>query len=141
MKYFIPCSYGELVDKYTILKIKQNKSIEFKKEISNEIDLLKEYIDTNEPLIDELYKINQRLWILEDTIRLKSQKKEFDQRYLECAESIHVTNDKRFEIKNKLNQKYNSDIKEYKMYSSFQKEYTTALKYFENGDFQQCFLL
>ena len=106
----ISCSIGELIDKITILKIKLKKS---EKSQNNEIreNILKELTcltnenpisETKDDLFVELSKINNKLWILEDNIRLKSQKKEFDNKYIEMAERIHITMMKDMRLKRKL---------------------------------------
>jgi hypothetical protein len=124
MNYKISCSFGEIIDKYCILKIKKNKTDDKNKlyNINNEINIIKkEYpIVTNEEnlLFLELYKINSRLWILEDLIRYKSSIKEFDKQYIKCAESIHIENDKRAAIKKKINVQFNSLIVEEKIYNN-----------------------
>ena len=86
-KYFIQCSYGEIIDKYTILKIKLSKSTDEKQTINikTEFDELQKYIKNDDILYEKLFEINKKLWILEDTIRYKSDKKEFDKLYINCA--------------------------------------------------------
>jgi len=122
----ISCSVGELIDKITILNIKLKKS---EKSEKNEIrdNILKELTcltnenpisETKDDLFVELSKINNKLWILEDNIRLKSKNKEFDDKYIEMAERIHITNDERYTIKKKINTKYSSDLKEEKIYAN-----------------------
>ena len=105
--YKVPCSFGELIDKYTILKIKKNKIQNYDKikNIENEINLIeKEFsiVKKCDCLFEELFVINNNLWILEDEIRIKSKKKEFDKQYISLAESIHKSNDLRFQKKLKL---------------------------------------
>lgn len=119
-KYFIQCSYGEIIDKYTILKIKLSKSTDEKQTINikTEFDELQKYIKNDDILYDKLFEINKMLWILEDTIRYKSKKKEFDKLYIDCAEKIHITNDERYNIKKQINEKYNSHIIEEKIYKN-----------------------
>jgi len=119
-KYFIQCSYGEIIDKYTILKIKLSKSTDEKQTINikTEFDELQKYIKNDDILYDKLFEINKKLWILEDTIRYKSKKKEFDKLYIDCAEKIHITNDERYNIKKQINEKYNSHIIEEKIYKN-----------------------
>ena len=122
----ISCSVGELIDKITILNIKLKKS---EKSEKNEIrdNILKELTcltnenpisETKDDLFVELSKINNKLWILEDNIRLKSKNKEFDDKYIEMAERIHITNDERYTIKKKINTKYSSELKEEKIYAN-----------------------
>jgi hypothetical protein len=123
MKFKISCSFGEIVDKVTILNIKKNKTKDTNKllninkelnSISCEVPLLK----NKDSLFNELSKINKRLWELEDKIREKSKKREFDKEYILYAELIHKTNDKRYLVKREINIKYNSDIKEEKIYNN-----------------------
>ena len=65
-KYFIQCSYGEIIDKYTILKIKLSKSTDEKQTINikTEFDELQKYIKNDDILYDKLFEINKKLWIL-----------------------------------------------------------------------------
>ena len=122
MSFKISCSFGEIVDKVTILNIKKNKTNDPKKllninnelnKIISEVSLLK----NKDSLFTELSKINNRLWDLEDKIREKSKKREFDKEYILYAELIHKTNDRRYSVKSEINKKYNSDIKEEKIYN------------------------
>ena len=128
MKFTIECSYGEIIDKITILQIKLKKTTDARQtqNITNEYNALKGHIKPNDEnelqfteLFDELVKINNKLWILEDVIRLKSHKQEFDSSYIKCAENIHTTNDERYLIKKKINELYDSEIIEEKIYNTF----------------------
>ena len=121
LKCKVSCSFGEIIDKMTILKIKISKARDktvlenLKKELTciyNEIPLSK----NNDSLFETLKKINQTLWELEDNIRLKSKKKEFDKEYITYAEKIHITNDERYRVKRIINKKYNSNLIEEKIY-------------------------
>ncbi len=119
----IYCSIGELIDKISILKIKlqKSKNKELSKNISKELELLTSenpISNIEDNLFLELSEINHKLWILEDTIRIKSKNKDFDSEYIEISEKIHKSNDQRYMIKNKINTKYLSDLKEEKIYSS-----------------------
>jgi hypothetical protein len=119
----ISCSFGELVDKVTILKIKKEKAIneEQLKNITNELKTLENenpILLYQDALFDELSETNKILWDLEDNIRYKSSKKEFDEIYIQCAEQIHIQNDKRYTIKRKINDKYNSVLREEKLYNN-----------------------
>jgi hypothetical protein len=93
MKYTIECSFGEIIDKITILEIKQKKStnVEQTENITKELHHLRKYClhenDVFLKLYTDLSKTNQRLWILEDVIREKSRKKEFDKTYIQQMES------------------------------------------------------
>jgi len=121
MKCYISCSFGEIVDKVSILKIKSKKSTDETalKNIQLELDtILKEtpLANDEDSLFTDLYKINNKLWVLEDLIREKSNKKEFDDDYIRFAEDIHKTNDKRYNVKRQINDKYGSELKEEKIY-------------------------
>ena len=122
MKCKINCSFGEIVDKYTILTIKKSKVGEGDAltNIQNELTNIEQdcpKIKQSDELFDELKKINLSLWELEDLVREKSLNKQFDQDYIQCTESIHKTNDQRYSIKRMINNKYNSFIKEEKIYA------------------------
>tara|TARA_Y100000389_G_scaffold204397_1_gene256711 strand:- start:3757 stop:5382 length:1626 start_codon:yes stop_codon:yes gene_type:complete len=121
MKCKISCSIGELIDKITILKIKNFKAVgEVQREnIQKELNLLTEenpVTNSDEPLFVELSKINEKLWELEDLIREKSRRKCFDKSFIDCAIQIHSTNDERYNTKRKINDKYGSFLKEEKIY-------------------------
>jgi len=124
MKYLIECSFGEIIDKITILKIKLNnvKNKNAKNNIKNEYNKLKQYLLINDNNFNNLFLqlsvINNILWILEDIIRDKSNKKIYDNLFVATAELIHKSNDFRYLIKNNLNEKYNSNIKEEKIYDN-----------------------
>ena len=70
-------------------------------------------------LQSKLSLINEKLWIIEDDIRDKERKKEFDNLFIELARSVYVTNDKRFNIKEEINNLFNSNIKEVKSYQNY----------------------
>ena len=122
MKCKISCSFGEIVDKVTILNIKLQKATQsdvlsnIRKEL-NIITSENPTVKKKDKLFEKLSIINQQLWNLEDMIREKSRKKEFDKQYIEYAESIHKTNDKRYLIKRQINEKYSSELKEEKIYN------------------------
>ena len=124
MKVNIPVSVGELVDKLTILDIKlenitdENKLIHIRKEKE---ELEKLYADFTEMQAnrDVLYQINRGLWIVEDELRRKEKQQEFDSDFVRLARDVYHINDKRFEIKSKINILTRSDIKEMKSYESY----------------------
>lgn len=122
MIYSISCSYGEIVDKLTILEIKLSKCLdrEQKKNIQNEYNNLSHHKKYDTQFIEnyqELKSINMKLWDYEDKIRIKSKHKEYDQEYILIAEGIHKYNDKRYELKSELNKRYHSYIIEEKIYT------------------------
>lgn len=117
----IPCSYGEVIDKLTILEIKLSKATAPSqiKNIKKEYSLLshhKKFDESFMQLYNQLKHINMKLWDYEDKIRLKSRNKEFDAEYISIGEGIHKTNDERYAIKKLINQTYNSSITEEKIY-------------------------
>ena len=120
----IPVSLGELVDKITILKIKLKfLSGQKKANVKNEYDLLNNELRNSsiiirEDLIEDLQMTNQKLWELEDKIRIKELNNDFKEDFVELARNIYKLNDKRYEIKNKINKKYNSIIFEEKIYET-----------------------
>ena len=115
-------SIGELIDKITILKIKQVKmqgdQLEnVNKELKSLETIIKDYqIDVDKDLFDDLKKINYSLWEIEDSIRLKEKKQEFDKDFIQLARSVYIQNDKRSLIKKSINRRYNSNITEEKSY-------------------------
>lgn len=128
MSIKIDISVGELLDKITILEIKQERisDAEKLKNINNELRILKnqwqesgfasEALSTE---IDSLKKINIKLWEIEDAIREKEKVQSFDEEFIELARSVYFTNDKRAEIKNTINKKTGSGLVEEKSYSEY----------------------
>ena len=118
----INISVGELWDKYSILLIKKQniQSLEKRKHVECEINFLKQNMDKysyiDHPLFFELKDINHALWEIEDKIRVKEKMKCFDEEFILLARSVYITNDKRHEVKNKINIHYGSDIFEVKDY-------------------------
>lgn len=118
----IPVSIGELVDKLTILEIKREKINDITKlEKANKeyCELKKLYNNLYEEEYKELKQINLQLWEIEDNIRIKEKNKKFDEEFVQLARSVYITNDKRYEIKNKINIKSNSEINEVKSYETY----------------------
>lgn len=121
MEFKIKCSLGEIIDKYTILMIKFKKSNneQQKNNIKREYIELEQIIDINNNIIkgyiDKLFTVNIKLWELEDLIRYLSINKIYDDKYINCSENIHRTNDERYKIKREINEKFNSEIKEEKI--------------------------
>ena len=120
-----PISIGELIDKITILEIKQIYMTGIKlKNINKEIKLLKNILqdknlEINNDLIKNLKKVNKKLWEIEDNIRIKESNQEFDEEFIKLARSVYIENDKRASIKKEINQKYNSDLVEEKSYKNY----------------------
>ena len=122
-----PVSLGELVDKISILHIK-NKNIKENEKlllVKEELSLLQETLndhvnsDQIKPFLDSLIEINSKLWIIEDDIRDCERDKNFDQKFIDLARSVYFTNDKRSEIKLEINKKFGSKIVEVKSYEKY----------------------
>ena len=122
-----PVSLGELVDKISILYIKNsNIKDEAKlKLIRDEMDMLIKTLDEHilkdkiQIYLDSLIEINSKLWVIEDDIRDCERKKKFDQKFIELARSVYFTNDKRSEVKLNINNKFGSKIVEIKSYEKY----------------------
>jgi hypothetical protein len=120
-------SNGEILDKFSILELKKNKISDTNKlkNIENEIlhlkiiysNIINKYNIFN--LYNELRQINELLWNIEDSIRLKEHKKEFDKEFIELARSVYKTNDKRADIKKQINYISSSKIIEEKSYEKY----------------------
>jgi hypothetical protein len=123
----IEISHGEIVDKLTILQIKKTNIIDPIKldNIVKEYDYLLSVVENDlgisieSPEYLELLSINNELWVIEDDIRDKERDKVFDNEFIELARSVYTTNDKRAEIKKKINLKYGSLFVEEKSYSNY----------------------
>ena len=122
-----PVSLGELVDKISILHIKNIniKDNEKLKLIREELELLNQtlnkYIKNNDiqNYLDSLIEINSKLWVIEDDIRDCERNKKFDQTFIDLARSVYFTNDKRSEVKLEINKKFGSKIIEVKSYDEY----------------------
>ena len=122
-----PISLGELIDKISILVIKEKKITDEKKNnlIREELTLLKKTLNEaannnsiNNYLI-QLIDVNSTLWKIEDEIRDCEKNKKFDQKFIELARSVYITNDKRAEIKLEIKNKFGSKIVEVKSYTKY----------------------
>jgi hypothetical protein len=113
----IPISVGELIDKITILQIKsQHTDSEFVKKELNNLREISKQIDYNKNLEEELYVINRKLWNVEDALRLKEKEQDFGLFFTELARDVYFLNDKRAEVKRKINEETGSLYKEIKCY-------------------------
>jgi hypothetical protein len=124
----IPVSIGELIDKLSILHVKQvmildNSKLEF---INKEFELLYNFSSSylnDEKLLDlyhQLVNVNTTLWKIEDELRIIESQKIFDNKFIELSRLVYKNNDNRFIIKNKINQLTNSEIQEQKDYVNYQ---------------------
>ena len=122
-----PISLGELIDKISILVIKEKKITDEKKNnlIREELTLLKKTLNevaNNNSInnyLNQLIDVNSTLWKIEDEIRDCEKNKKFDQKFIELARSVYITNDKRAEIKLEINNKFGSKLVEVKSYVKY----------------------
>ena len=122
-----PISLGELIDKISILVIKEKKIKDEKKNnlIREELTLLRKTLNeaaNNNSInnyLNQLIDINSALWKIEDEIRDCEKNKKFDQKFIELARSVYITNDRRAEIKLEINNKFGSKIVEVKSYKKY----------------------
>ena len=124
----VPLSWGELIDKITILEIKELKidSITANKNIRKELKHLLDIANLNnmpeeiKSLKTELKNVNLRLWDVEDIIREKELAGEFDKAFIELARSVYRLNDVRAKTKQSINLILQSELVEEKSYKDFQ---------------------
>ena len=122
-----PISLGELIDKISILLIKERKITDVKKIdlIHEELTLLTKTLNkvakenAINDYLNQLIDINSALWKIEDELRDCEKNKKFDQKFIDLARSVYTTNDKRAEIKLEINNKFNSKIVEVKSYTKY----------------------
>ncbi len=129
----VPISMGELIDKITILQIKSER-IKDKKKLKNiqyELsELYKKYAycvtrkltpkkESLRELTIQLKIINEIMWDIEDNVREKEAKKQFDEEFITLARNVYKTNDQRCAIKREINILYGSDIIEEKSYKKY----------------------
>lgn len=122
----IEVANGEVVDKLTILSIKLEKITDRQKRanIQKEYDhLVPALVDLglaeDDPDLMALKAVNLELWQIEDEIRLKEAKREFDGGFIELARSVYIQNDKRAELKRRINLKTGSAFCEEKSYAAY----------------------
>ncbi len=127
-KILVEVSVGELLDKVSILEIKQDKikDPEKLKFIKNEHSILKSQLDLNvkkdkvlEKLFNTLKEINSRLWVIEDDKRLCEKEQNFGDKFIKLSRDVHFLNDDRAKIKLEINNHTGSKIKEIKSYTSY----------------------
>ena len=127
-KIIIEVSIGELLDKISILEIKQGKikDPEKLKFINNEHSILKDQLKKNiksDEKINNLYlslkNINTKLWVIEDDKRQCEKEKDFGEKFIKLSRDVHFLNDDRAKIKLEINNHTGSVIKEIKEYTSY----------------------
>jgi hypothetical protein len=123
----VPVSWGELIDKLTILEIKSEKiaSPEALTNVRHELELLKAIAEPVmakreiSELKAQLKSLNETLWQIEDRVREKEAGGTFDAEFIELARSVYRTNDKRSALKRQINAQLGSAIVEEKSYASY----------------------
>ena len=127
-KILVEISIGELLDKISILEIKQGKikDPEKLKFINNEHSILKSQLEKNiksDKKLDKLYvslkEINSKLWVIEDDKRQCEKDKDFGEKFVKLSRDVHFLNDDRAKIKLEINNHTGSTIKEIKEYTSY----------------------
>ena len=127
-KIIVEVSVGELLDKISILEIKQDKIKDTEKLsfINNEHSILKNQLEKNvksdeklEKLFQDLKDINAKLWVIEDDKRDCEKNKDFGEKFIKLSRDVHFLNDDRAKIKLEMNNHTGSVIKEIKEYTSY----------------------
>ena len=127
-KIIVEVSVGELLDKISILEIKQDKIKDPEKLnfINNEHSILKNQLEKNvksdeklEKLFQDLKEINAKLWVIEDNKRDCEKNKDFGEKFIKLYRDVHFLNDDRAKIKLEMNNHTGSAIKEIKEYTSY----------------------
>ena len=127
-KIIVEVSIGELLDKISILEIKQEKikDPEKLKFINNEHSILKDQLKKNiksddrlNNLYQSLKEINAKLWVIEDDKRQCEKDKNFGEKFIKLSRDVHFLNDDRAKIKLEINNHTGSSIKEIKEYTNY----------------------
>ena len=127
-KILVEVSVGELLDKISILEIKQEKikDLEKLKFINKEHSILKDQLNNNvksdqklNELFESLKQINAKLWLIEDDKRQCEKEKDFTEAFIKLSRDVHFLNDDRAKIKLEINNHIGSKIKEIKEYTSY----------------------
>ena len=127
-KIIVEVSIGELLDKISILEIKQEKikDSEKLKFINNEHSILKDQLEKNikyddklNNLYQSLKEINAKLWVIEDDKRQCEKDKDFGEKFIKLSRDVHFLNDDRAKIKLEINNHTGSAIKEIKEYTNY----------------------
>ena len=127
-KILVEVSVGELLDKISILEIKQEKIKDHEKLkfINDEHSVLKSQLEQNvktdeklEKLFQSLKEINSKLWVIEDDKRLCEKEKNFGEKFIKLSRDVHFLNDDRAKIKLEMSNHTGSKIKEIKKYTLY----------------------
>ena len=125
----VEVSWGELIDKITILEIKERRltSPQAVGNVRKELAALRHVVQALKPqpaaldaLKRQLATMNETLWQIEDRIRAKEAAKSFDPQFIELARSVYRNNDERARLKHQINELMQSGIVEEKQYTAYQ---------------------
>jgi len=128
MEILVPISIGELYDKITILQIKKERITDLLKlqNIQKELDELELILNKvwnkvgfDNVMFVHLKDINEKLWDVEDKLRIKEKNKLHDEEFIQLARSVYFWNDKRSDVKKEINLKFGSNIIEEKSYEQY----------------------
>ena len=128
MSLLVPVSWGELLDKITILQIKTERiqDADKLKNVHHELALLVSVCDREisglpelRDLVQALRQANERLWEIEDAIRLHEKEQDFGHGFIELARAVYMTNDRRAALKYRINTLLGSSVIEEKSYASY----------------------
>ena len=124
----VPVSYGELLDKIAILQIKSERMSDPAKlaNVRNELSALERTWMAHPAAVQDIVElrarlkaVNERLWTIEDDIRVKEKAQEFDDEFIRLARSVYVQNDTRARLKKDINQALGSAYVEEKSYQDY----------------------
>ena len=127
-KILAEISAGEFFDKLSILEIKLNKikDLVLLNEVKKEYEILNETKNKNinfskeiEILYKDLKETNEKLWTIEDEIRLCEKNSDFKDKFIQLSRDVYFTNDRRSKTKSEINKILSSNIKEVKQYSQY----------------------
>jgi|SRR5210317_296256 predicted transcriptional regulator len=114
----VEISKGELIDKITILEIKDEKITEPEKlkNVRHELDTIRK-LEFPTPIKEKLMEVNRRLWDVEDDLRLLEKEGKFDDEFVKKARSVYKLNDERSRLKKTINIEQGSNFVEEKSYT------------------------
>ena len=127
----VPVSFGELLDKIAILQIKSERMSDEAKlaNVRNELSALETtwmaHPAAGHSLVElraQLKAVNERLWVIEDDIRIKEKQQQFDAEFIKLARSVYVENDERARIKKDINLALGSSYVEEKSYQDYRSD-------------------
>ena len=123
-----PVSFGELLDKIAILQIKSERMSDEAKlgNVRNELSALETtwmaHPAAGHNIVElraRLKAVNERLWVIEDDIRIKEKAQEFDAEFIRLARAVYFENDDRARIKKEINLALGTSYVEEKSYQDY----------------------